>query len=551
VTTLRPAALDRGDRLLALGLAAGYVALLLLTAGSLGYARDEGFYFQAARAYGGWFELLLRAPSQAFERGNIDRFFAVNHEHPALMKSLFALSHALFHDKLGWIAEGGTAYRLPGMLLAGLAVGTLYLWGRQVSGRLPGLVGALLFAAMPRMFYHAHLACFDMPVAAMWLITSYAYFRSLQAKTLGWAIACGVLYGLLLDTKHNAWLLPPALVLHLVLTRGTELWKGLRARRLQLPNGLLAMAVLGPAVFYAGWPWIWHDTVPRLIEYVRFHTGHEYYNMEFLGQTYWKPPMPRLYAWLMTLATVPTITLVLAVAGLVAGALRWRDRASVDGRFRFDAELFWALGILTSYAPWLSSDTPIFGGTKHWITAYPFLCLFAGRGFAQLLEHCAWLSPRLGARFVSVVLAVCVLLAPVVMTLRAHPYGLSFYAPLVGGAPGAAALGLNRGFWGYTTDAVLPFINERAQRGAGVYVHDTALQSWDMLRSDGRARFDLRPTLAIAQSQFALYHHEAHMRRVEYQIWVDYGTAAPAALGLYEGVPIVWVYQRPRSAAAR
>ena len=33
--------------------------------------------------------------------------------------------------------------------------------------------------------------------------------------------------------------------------------------------------------------------------------------MEFLGETYWKPPMPRLYAWVMTVATVPAITLVL------------------------------------------------------------------------------------------------------------------------------------------------------------------------------------------------------------------------------------------------
>jgi hypothetical protein len=35
------------------------------------------------------------------------------------------------------------------------------------------------------------------------------------------------------------------------------------------------------------------------------------------------------------------------------------------------------------------------------------------------------------------------------------------------------------------------------------------------------------------------------MRRVEYQIWVDYGTARPTAMGLYDGVPVVWLYRRP------
>jgi hypothetical protein len=203
------------------------------------------------------------------------------------------------------------------------------------------------------------------------------------------------------------------------------------------------------------------------------------------------------------------------------------------------------IGLLTSYAPWLRDTTPIFGGTKHWITAYPFLCLFAGRGFALAAERCTALLGKLRPELTRGALASAVLAAPLCMTWHSHPWGLSFYTPLVGGAPGAASLGLNRTFWGYTTDAVLDFVNQRAPHKAVVYVHDTALQSFDMLQRDGRARYDLRPTLAIHQSQLALYHHEAHMRRVEYQIWIDYETAAPAAFGIYDGVPVVWVYERP------
>jgi hypothetical protein len=43
--------LDRLDFLLAAGLFMTYLALLLATVKDLGYARDEGFYFQAARSY--------------------------------------------------------------------------------------------------------------------------------------------------------------------------------------------------------------------------------------------------------------------------------------------------------------------------------------------------------------------------------------------------------------------------------------------------------------------------------------------------------------------
>jgi hypothetical protein len=424
-----------------------------------------------------------------------------------------------------------------------------------------------------------------MPVAAMWLVTSYAYARSLGARGPLWPLATAVLYGLLLDTKHNSWLLPFALVLHLVLTRGRRIVRELRAGRIEVPNALPLMALVGPLVFFGLWPWLWNDTGKRLGEYVAFHMGHEYYNMEFLGRTYWEPPMPRLYAWVMTLATVPGITLLLFAVGFFAGT--WHaHRASVlplakrlaarlsfvlpralsyDGRRderRYSAEALWAVCLLVSYAPWLSSDTPIFGGTKHWITAYPFLCLFAGRGFAVvaeraqelLLEPALRLLERLRVRArvwhvrhaLAALLGVSVLVGPLVMTLHAHPWGLSFYTPLVGGSAGAASVGLNRTFWGYTTGAVQDFINEEAPKKGSVYVHDTALQSWEMFRADGRIRSDLRGTLTIAGSDMALYHHETHMGRVEYQVWLDYGTVRPAYVGVYDGVPIVWVYERPR-----
>src|SRR5690606_37389915 len=111
------------------------------------------------------------------------------------------------------------------------------------------------------------------------------------------------------NTKHNSWLLPPVLMLHFV---STAAWRSREGRRLSGPSkALLCMSLIGPLVFYASWPWIWRDTWARLLEYVRFHTGHAYYNMEFLGHTYHKPPMPRLYAWVMTLATVPATTLLL------------------------------------------------------------------------------------------------------------------------------------------------------------------------------------------------------------------------------------------------
>ena len=536
----------RTDTLIAVALFCAYLALLLATCGSLGFTRDEGFYFASARAYESWFGLLCRDPSRALSPAIVDRYWAVNHEHPSLIKSLFALSH---HFLYRLFDQESTSFRLPAMLLSSLAVSVTFAWGRRVLGRAGALVAALSFAFLPHVFFHAHLACFDLPVCAMWLVTSYAYVRSLEAPRFTWALGAALLYGLLLDTKHNSWIFPFVLALHFALTRGLPLLRDLRSRGpwwRQLPLAWLGMLLVAPLVFYALWPWIWHDTIARLRDYVAFHTGHEYYNMEFLGRTYWQPPMPRAYAWLMTAATVPLVTLTLAAAGLAFAYKSTKNR---------DDYVFWAASILASYAPWLSSNTPIFGGTKHWMTAYPFLCLFAGAGFNCVVRAVRdyplrFLPPRfVPLRFLSplalpTLCAACILAGPIVMTLHAHPFGLSAYTPLVGGAPGAASLGLNRTFWGYTTQNLAPFINARAPRRATVYVHDTALQSFTMFQADRRLRRDLHGSLDIAASDIALYHHEPHMSRVEQQIWVAYGTVAPEAIATFDGVPVAWAYAR-------
>lgn len=537
------------DRTCFVGLVATYLVWLMASAGDIGYSRDEGFYQYAADAYGRWFRLLFDDPGQALTRARVDRAFRVNHEHPVLLKSLFFFSrHFLYPD---FIRPLGLSYRLPAMLLSSLAIGVTFAWGRRVAGRLAGLTAALLFALMPRVFFHSHLACFDMPVAAMWLFTLYAYSRSLESRAWGWVISSTILYGLMLNTKHNAWLLPPALAVHAIGLHALEVFRGRRRWwHVQPPRALLLMALVGPALCYATWPWMWWDTKARWLEYFNFHMKHVYYNMEYLGQTYFRPPFPRGYAWLMTAATVPLVALVLGALG--AGFKAWEGCRLLRGAHpdknpvQVGWGALWAGSIAASYAPWLlSNSTPIFGGTKHWLTAYPFIALFAGLALGRVSQYFALSrGPRLA-------LAGSCLAAPALMTVQSHPWGLSAYTPLVGGAVGAANLGLNRTFWGYTTASVASVLNRQAKPRARVFVHDTLPGSFALMQRDGTLRRDLRMARSVADSDWALYHHEPHMSRVEHMVWTDYGTNQPAAVGAHQGVPVVWLYKRPPAKPTR
>lgn len=543
----------RHDRWLALGLAALYCALLVWTARDLGYARDEGFYFRASESYAGWVQLLLRAPSEALERRAVDAAWGVNPEHPPLLKTLFGLSHWLLFQKAHFFREEGTSFRFPGMVLSSAGVGLIFAWGSQAISRRAGTFAALAYAFVPTTFYHAHLDCFDAPIASLWLAVAFAYWQSLHAdpRVRGrWAVATGVLFGLSLASKHNSWFLPIAFGAHVVLSRGRALVGDVRGEGLRLPRALVWMAVLGPPIVVALWPLLWWDGAARFAFYVRFHLAHEYYNMEFLGRTWFAPPMPLGYAWVMTAATVPTVTLLASVAG---AGLAARDAVRADDARSRDTAILWAICVFVNYGAWLSPQTPIFGGTKHWLTAYPFLCLFAGRGFEACvraledrLPDAAGATDRPFWRHALIAGLLALTTAPsIVGSLRAHPWGLSAYGPLVGGAPGAADLGLNRGFWGYQTGAVVALL-DTLPPNASVYVHDTTYDAFRMLQRDGRLRADLRPAWSPAGADAALYHHEQHMAGVEQQIWMVFGTTAPTVVKGLDGVPIVWVYVRPR-----
>jgi 4-amino-4-deoxy-L-arabinose transferase-like glycosyltransferase len=128
-----------------------------------------------------------------------------NREHPGLMKNLFGLSHVLLHRKLGWLGEA-EAYRLPAFVVAAIVPAVSYRFGAMMYGRLAGLFAALSFLLIPRQFFNAHLAAFDVPVMAFWLLTVYWFWRAQHSKH-AW-LACGLAFGLGLATKHNTFFLP-------------------------------------------------------------------------------------------------------------------------------------------------------------------------------------------------------------------------------------------------------------------------------------------------------------------------------------------------------
>ena len=320
---------------------------------------------------------------------------------------------------------------------------------------------------MPRVFYHSHLACFDIPIAFFATLTAYTYWRALSDRR--WAPFVGLAFGLALATKHNSWMLPGIFLIHFLWVRRDEVRAG-RSERASIA-WLPSMLVIGPLVLIGTWPWLWHDTWSRLLAYVGFHLRHVHYTYEYSGHQLLRTAAARLGALRHDLFTVSLTVLALSLLRPLhrRAELRppWRTKpGDATGR---RTEVLW-LGCLL--APMLAialPTSPIFGGTKHWITAYPFLALFRGLG-ARRGRRASRSSMRGGAdagrRGRSPRCASCPARCE---TAHSHPFGLSHYTPVAGGVPGAADLGMNRQFWGFTTGSLAPWIADKLPEGGSVW----------------------------------------------------------------------------------
>jgi hypothetical protein len=597
------------DATIAMALFVGVVGCLLATEGREGFGRDEGQYMRAGERYWGWFEELGRDISQgharrAFAASVIDRYWNDNApDHPVVMKTLYGLSWRAFHRctctgparglhpipvphrhiTLPLFKRESTAFRFPAILMSGLLAVLVFRFARKLCAWPAAAAGAVLAIAQPHYFFHAPIACFDAPITTMAFAVGFAYWKSLRQAR--WGIACGLLFGIALGVKHNAWLIPVFLAGHYLWMRRGDL------RRLRVPRVPLAfvsMALLGPAIFLLHWPWLWHQPIERTRAYLHRHLQHEHYNFEYLGRNWNLPPtdvdlkvLRTTFPFVSTALTVPVTTLTLAVVGALALARRRRnqglvedtdpppdageDRPSDEPRpraswLRPGADVDRAPGAFVAaqtFGPLVIlalPSTPIFGGVKHFMPAMPYIAVAASCGLA-------WISGGLAAAFrarqrprliapAAILLSAITCVPAITETRRSHPDGLSHYNMIAGGFAGGASLGLNRQFWAYCVLPMLDWVNRHDPENQRMYWHDVIGDALAMYKREGRLAMSVGDTgygeSGIERSAMGLLVHEKHWALFEMYIWDHYGTLRPALVRHREGVPLVTAYERPK-----
>jgi hypothetical protein len=452
---------------------------------------------------------------------------------------------------LGQLDEA-TAMRLFGLLSGALAAALTFLLGERFFGWLAGLLASCFFTFVPEHFFHAHVTSFDMPVVAVQMAVLYAFWRSLDDRR--WAVATGLLWGVALLTKHNAFFLPVALVLWwLASGRGpTRLSMTRRGLRLPtIPVAFFAMLILGPLMLFVFWPKLWFDPFQAFRDYLQFHLHHEHYMQYWSGEVLQNPPFPFSYPFHKSLLVYPetfTFFLLLAFGLMLAPLRRLGSRpapsteapAAPAGPDAASRLTFLAINGLIPILVIALPSTPIFGGIKHWMPGVPLLAILAGGAFVTVTARA-----RL-PRAAELLTALCLVAWPIRASFAHAWVGTGHYNSLLaGGLRGAAESRHMRLFWGYTTRASLAWLNRHAPRNARVFWQNTTPGSYDMYQRVGLLRADIRyhhgadgADLALIDPKQAFFELDLATRRA-------FDLPAPQHVVTQDGVPFLHVYARP------
>jgi 4-amino-4-deoxy-L-arabinose transferase-like glycosyltransferase len=481
---INPSLITSGKRAIVVGLLTALI--LILTSSAIGVTWNEPTYFAAAESYNGWFNRFVFGPHGVLHPSVIDKAWSLDVEHPPMDKILsgvvWGLTRNLFGDPLG--------HRMGNILLFSLMVAFLY---HMVSDELGGAaaiasVGALL--AMPRFFFHAHLAALDVPAASMIMIVTYLFWRTKESARLSYTLGLGIVFGLAAATRINTLLVMPTLFLWAILFR----------RKWYLFLRLILSSVIAVPVFFLAWPWLYFDSIDRLKEFLKvvvswpipqYYLGHNYLDL------------PWHFPFVMAAAVIPLGILILCLLGIMRAFIRRRDRA------------FGFLMILSALIPLLvvaSGQTKIFNNDRMLMPAFPFLAILAGGGFGWFVKSVGALAVRFRIpQFVTPLLAVaaaCAVWIPPTQSMFAYaPYWLSYYSETVGGLPGAARLGLETTYWCESYREAILYINANAEPGNTVWVPPSSIDVLVYYQMQGVLRKDV--VLASLSPLETIYGTEA------------------------------------------
>ena len=464
----------------------------------------------------------------------------------------------------GFAAEGGARLglgpirgaRLGAAVVVALLAAALALAAFDVSGAAAAALAPIVLLSSPRPVADALLATPDLLGALCWLLALGAFARSLAApsrlRRTHAGLWAGLFAGLAAAARPDLWVLAPLLALHWGVGRVHLAWLAHRApppaapperapapraaaaedwaaRLRRVPTGVAAALVAVPALVALAWPWLAADPLHRAWPALAAAHG--------LGRPFpgGGPDPVRLLA-----LALPAPLLLLLAAGVLHTLLRLGAGVRQGDGAAVRVEALLLLAALAPLALGAAGLAPRLEGLRPVLHALPILALLGARALVSLART-AW--PRRW-KLVLLVLAHVVLLPGFRTQVRAFPAGAAAWGEPVGGAPGAAALGLPRQEGGEGARGVLDALSRHAAPSARVLWLGVPPGAVARYRQAGLVRADLADAAGPADADLLVVARGAGSRDDEYQAWAALGTSRAVATAAFDEVPLAQVFAR-------
>ena len=266
--------------------------------------------------------------------------------------------------------------------------------------------------------------------------------RNRLATRWAWTLIFGLILGCAAATKLTGWFLPLPFLAWAV-------WYRSRPGFTTLLVGL----VVGAAVLFVLMPPWWTDPIDGVVRFFGSNLDRARtirIKVQFLRRIYDTPKesLPWYNTMVWTVLVTPVGFLVMGVLGLVAAVTRRRDEPIgllLAGH--------WVFLMILRAMP----HTPGHDGVRLFLPAFGVLALLGGLGARFLLDRWGrWARAAIVAALVEGIVSVAVMM----------PVPLSYFSPIVGGLPGATALGMEPTYYWDALDAeARRWLTEHTQPG--------------------------------------------------------------------------------------
>lgn len=408
-------------------------------------------------------------PVSLYQTTGLDFNYFVENDggHPPASDILSSVFNLILFQKLRLINDIDS-YRIYGVLLAAILVGLIFWWVSKVYGKFAGIISALSLALYPLFWSESHFNTEkDIPETAFWGFLLFSVWQGVRLKKPSWILLSGIFFGLALGTKFNVVFIPAVILPWAIYVAYSSGWlrkpakfaKGNRA----FVISLLAAPILGFAIFFILWPYLWADPIARLGNVIGFYKG--------IGLTETIDPR---FSWLLGINiyptqwifyTTPIVILVLAGVGIFV-ALRHFQKE------RHGLSLLALLWFLIPIARVSWPGATIYGGIRQIMEYIPALAILAGIGAGWIANQLKS-TPQSGTsaifnfKLYFFIFIFAFLIAPI---WRLHPNENVYFNELAGGLSGAREKNIPA--WGNSFGAAyrqgVSWLNENAPEGARI-----------------------------------------------------------------------------------